>query len=106
MLKKNIKFCGFSTILACDGKCEKAWGISNRPRNQLFNNEDDWEYLSDTELEIAPSNPETYEGGHGKPTDKQLNKWCARECERSQIKDTEKEINLRDFSRRVWNLHS
>ena len=63
MLEKEILYFGQKTRIACDGKCEKAWGINNRPRVQLDkNNIDDFAYLSDDELGIAPVNPGTYEG--------------------------------------------
>ena len=54
-------------VLTCDGKCEKVWGIDSR----LQNNKN--QYLKDVELETAPVNPETYEGGEGK-VPKSMNK--------------------------------
>ena len=50
-------------------------------------NEDDWFYLPDNMLGEAPTDPGTYEGEHGKPTNEaeQHNKWCWRQCERSRI---------------------
>ena len=33
----------------------------------------------------APENPGTSEGTDTKPKDKRHNRWCARECERSQM---------------------
>jgi hypothetical protein len=105
-MTKTVLFCGRSAVLACDGRCDKAWGINKRP--QLYFQEsllvpralapgerprdpDDTVYLGDAELGTAPEDPGTYEGGHGKPsavplTDpSRMNKWCARECERSAI---------------------
>lgn len=63
MIEKQIIWFGEKAVLSCDGKCEKAKGI-----NKGFI--------------IA-------EGGHIKPINKEhrLNKWCARECERSKIKE-------------------
>lgn len=62
-------FAGQPVWIACDGDCAHAWGINWRgPKG-----------------ETAPNDTGTYEGGHGKPTDKRHNKWCARECERSAI---------------------
>jgi hypothetical protein len=87
MIKKNVTCCGKPRVLACDAKCGKAWGISRRP-SRYFNPDediDDYVYEPDSVLGIAPPDPGTYEGGHGKPTCKEerLNKWCYRECERS-----------------------
>jgi hypothetical protein len=84
-------------VICCDRKCHKAWGVGRRPKNQLFlpdvsaTDPDDIEYLSDTELDEAPRDPGTYEGGQAKPINytkpneppARHNKWCIRECERS-----------------------
>lgn len=110
MISKEILYLGKQVILACDGKCDKAWGISNRETIQLDENDlDDIAYLSDNELDVAPKDPGTYEGTHAKPYNNSelLNKWCCRECERSSIfnieeKDIEKK--LKDFSNRVYNI--
>jgi len=113
LLQKQIIFFGQSAMITCDGRCEKAWGIGSRPSVQLSELEDAFEWLSDTELGIAPIDPGTYEGSDGKPTHdgEQLNRWCARECERSSIDrrtigNTVRNIVLRDFNRRVCNFHS
>lgn len=84
---KAIIFFGEPCALACDALCEKAWGRNNRPRRQLGSEEDDYVYLADQDLGVAPEDPGTYEGGHAKPRvpEERLNKWCARECERSVI---------------------
>jgi hypothetical protein len=74
---------GKDLLLACDGMCEKAWGLNGRPRRVLSDNPDDYEFFSDRELGDAPSDPGTYEGGCGKPSRRVHNKWCFRECERS-----------------------
>jgi len=106
MLKQDILFCGFELVLVCDGRCEKAWGINNRPQNQLDpDNEDDYEYLADNELGEAPKDPGTYEGGHAKPRtpEQRMNKWCARECERSSTFKRDEEIKVKDFSVRMAN---
>lgn len=68
----------------CDGMCNKAWGICNRPKRQLSDDPDDYEYLSDNELGEAQIDPGTYEGGYAKPLVQPTihNKWCVRECER------------------------
>lgn len=110
MIEKKIVYCGQKAKIACDGKCEKAWGINSRPIVQLDeDNEDDYAYLSDDELGLAPINPGTYEGGHAKPVKyyDRMNKWCCRECERcsmSKPNEFDKPIVLKDFSKRVYNI--
>lgn len=71
MIKTQITFFGKQVLLSCDGKCEEAYGIN-------------WEY---PKFPPAPADPGTYEGGQPKPTNKAHNKWCARECERSNMED-------------------
>lgn len=109
MLRKEITFCTQPAVLICDGLCSKAWGINNRPQNLLSDDPDDYEFLTDDELGDAPWDPGTYEGGHPKPKTKRatspqtLNKWCARECERSKLlRPGEPEV-LPDFSTRMKN---
>lgn len=84
MFKKEILFYGRKGFLCCDGRCEKAWGRNNRPcviegKNVYF--------LPDNSVGIAPDDPGTYEGCDGKPCNIEssldMNRWCARECERS-----------------------
>lgn len=103
---KNIVYFRQDSVLACDGKCYKAWGINSRPRLYFFDpgapprelregekprNLDDYVFKKDSELGDAPEDPGTYEGDHAKPqlrvlTNSELmNKWCARECERSTV---------------------
>lgn len=103
---KTILFCGRSAVLACDGQCDKAWGINKRPRFYFQESleaarrlakgtpprdPDDYIFVPDDLLGAAPADPGTYEGGHGKPsavplTDpSRMNKWCARECERCAL---------------------
>lgn len=103
-MQKEILYCGCRTIIACDEKCNKAWGVNNRPRINLSEDDDDICYLADDELGEAPADPGTYEGGHSKPPCAEyMNKWCARECERSHLFNIGKEIRLADFSKRVYN---
>lgn len=105
-LVRQVIFFGKPVSLFCDGKCHKAWGINNRPRKQLSKDVDDYEYLADSELKDAPINPGIYEGGEAKPTKaaERLNKWCARECERSVLVSQEKgTMTLPDFSKRIKN---
>jgi hypothetical protein len=106
---KAIVFFGKPKSLSCDGRCDKAWGIELRPR--LYYMEagpcepralrpgeeprdlDDYVYLPDAALGTAPADPGTTEGFEAKPfavriypTQSHLmNKWCARQCERSRI---------------------
>jgi hypothetical protein len=107
ILVKPILFCGTQVVLACDGLCEKAWGINNRPQVQLSDDPDDFEYLADDELGEAPHNPGTYEGRDGKPEDyddpERQNRWCARECERHRLVQVGV-VNLPDFTKRVRNI--
>lgn len=98
--------------VACDGRCDKAWGINGRPRVQLSpTDEDDYAWLADSELGAALADPGTYEGGHAKPSgvvgSEGMNKWCVRECERcvtSAPGESDRPLALRDFTRRVYNI--
>lgn len=109
MITKMITYFGQKAKVACDEKCNKAWGTNSRPTKQLSDDEDDWEWLSDAELGEAPENPGTYEGGHAKPindSDK-MNRWCVRECERCQMShpgEYDKPLKLKDFSKRIQNI--
>ena len=105
---KLITFCGQPAAVACDGKCNKAWGINRRPREQLDPNDpDDEVLLADDELGEAPADPGTYEGDCGKPVsdDEKMNKWCVRECERSEMTDIQgRATRPPDLSRRYYNM--
>lgn len=108
-MEKIIQYVGQYAKVACDEKCNKAWGMNERPTVQLSDDEDDYAYLSDDELGEAPEDPGTYEGGEGKPVDKQgiPNKWCVRECERCSMSSPGKfnePLRLKDFSERVYNI--
>ena len=110
-MQKLITYCGRKMILVCDGKCDKAWGVSSRPKIQLDeNNINDYCFLADSELETAPEDPLTYEGLNmeGKPNNEEEkgNRWCCRECERSSINDLLGEIEVKDFSKRRYNYLS
>lgn len=102
-MEKLITYCGQEAKVGCDEKCHKAWGISNRPKVYLSDDdEDDFTYLSDDELGIAPIDPGTYEGGVAKPTLKteMLNKWCVRACERcvmSKLNESHLPLKLKTF---------
>ena len=95
--------------VVCDEKCNKAWGINNRPHQTLSEDPDDIVWLSDSELGEAPTDPGTYEGGCAKPTNPAQipNKWCVRECERcamSKPGEPDKALAPRDWTRRVYNI--
>ena len=108
-MEKIIQYFDQPCKVACDEKCEKAWGINNRPRVQLSDDPDDYAFLSDDELGEVPIDPGTYEGGHGKPIFKAgiPNEWCVREFERcfkSRPGEYEKQPILPDFSKRRYNI--
>ena len=104
-----ITYFGQRARVICDRQCQKAWGIQNRPRVQLSEDEDDYAFLADGELGEAPINPGTYEGGIGKPLrpDKFPTKWCVRECERCAMSapgEYEGDLAPKDFSARLYNM--
>jgi hypothetical protein len=108
MIQKEIIYFGQKAIIACDEKCNKAWGINNRSRIQLDeNDEDNYVWLTDGELGEAPDDPGIYEGFEmcGKPKSKEdrLNKWCCRECERC-FKSSPGPIMLNNFDERIYNI--
>lgn len=111
MIIKRLTFAGQAATHACDGKCNKAWGRNGgRPNVQISGNEDDYAYLADGEIDEAPIDPGTYEGGHTKPLAAEgpddINKWCLRECERAWISPPGKPDatpELPDFSVRFYN---
>ncbi len=99
-------------VLSCDGRCDKAWGINGRPKLYFQEEEgqprrlkkreeprdpDDYVYVRDSELGKAPGPGATVgvaEGSDMKPSaeplvdGERMNKWCARECERSGWSET------------------
>jgi hypothetical protein len=106
--RRVISF-GSPAVVCCDAQCSKAWGINSRPKIVLSDDPDDIAYLADSELDEAPANPGTYEGGCAKPytTAERLNKWCVRECERSSMSKTgrnDEVVEAPDFSRRRYNM--
>jgi len=107
--QKEIIFAGKKCSVACDGKCSKAWGINLRPRKYFDEDSpDDYVWLSDDELGDAPDNPESYKDGQGKPQCRKdrLNKWCVRECERSQLETVGVEMILPDLTNPSPNIKS
>lgn len=127
-------YFGSDVLLICDMECDKAWGINNRPRiwvedeNQTIypnsnyhdiqqnpnapkiNDIDNYVHLADGELGIAPRDAGTYEGSDAKPYKPSIhNKWCARECERCNmigLRDLPigESETLRDYSKRHYNM--
>lgn len=107
-MEKIISYFGQPVKVACDEKCNKAWGLNTRMRIHFSDDEDDYAFMADDELPEAPDDPGTYEGIDGKPTSPSLapNKWCVRECERctmSRQGEHEKPLELPDFSVRRFN---
>ena len=113
-LSRAITYCGRDAVLACDGKCSKAWGINGgRPKISFDPKDpDDYAYLPDQDVGEAPDQSDIGEGGHGKPRhpEDRLNKWCARECERSSILSGDDMASpadhLPDFSNLHYNMPS
>jgi hypothetical protein len=110
---KTITFAGQSAVVLCDGNCRKAWGVNSRPKVVLTKgDDDDYFYIPDGELGVAPEDPGTYEGGCGKPSPEdgpdRMNTWCVRECERSLFLDPRRDAfeHPMNFSRKVYNSHA
>lgn len=105
MIAKLITAYGKPTVLFCDANCEKAFGISTRPKIQLSDDPDDYAFLADGELGEAPRDTGNYEGECGKPYGGDfLNKWCFRQCERSESSSTPRAlIELKDWAVRQYN---
>lgn len=118
MIVKTItRNFGQQATHACDGKCNKAWGISSRPsipsraERDRSANPDDYAFLADDELGEAPVHPGTTEGECGKPINAKgpadINKWCLRECERGWMSEPGQPNtppDLPDFSVRFYNI--
>ena len=103
MLITELTAYGRSVNLVCDQKCEKAWGILQREKVKLSSDDEYFEYMADGELGIAPENLQTYEGDDAKPLDRQHNRWCLRECERSCSDVSPKIPTPLDFTKRIRN---
>ena len=58
-MEKIITYFDKQVKVACDEKCEKAWG-GTRPKEKLSDDDDDVVYLSDSELGKAPVDPGTF----------------------------------------------
>ncbi len=104
-LRKEVPYMGQPVALMCDGKCNKAWGLNSRPKKMLSDNEDDYVFLSDGELGEAPDGETlgTFEGFQTKPSatpltnGEDMNKWCARECERCRMIDRDEKYEPVDM---------
>mgnify|MGYP003404605358 FL=1 len=130
-MEKIIQYFGQKAKVACDEKCNKAWGGNSRPRiypeisdtkifglgdDSIYPDDDsidvnDYGYCSDLELPEAPIKSDGDEGGDFKPINKNEigNKWCVRECERcvmSKPNEYDKPLKLKDFSKRLYNFYS
>ena len=111
MITRQITYAFKPMAHTCDGRCDKAWGINNRPMVEYDTDDpDDTAWKADGELPMAPANPGTYEGGDGKPSSgpvtaetARINKWCVRECERSMLLRPDQSLTVIDLSRRVYN---
>ena len=109
---RSITYRGTPALLACDGRCSHAWGRF-RPRTyQNPQDPDDYIAASDDEAGPCPLRGMELdaEGGDLKPSDPgDMNKWCARSCERSvvcPIIGTAALIELADWSRPFANKPS
>lgn len=113
MIKKEIRAFGRNLMIACDAKCEKAFGLNGRPSIQLSNDEDDICWLADDEVGVAPESGKTFiksEGFEMKPhpdfPEDRLNKWCFRECERCKSAEIGEKLEIPDWSVRRYNQPS
>jgi hypothetical protein len=104
MITKSILAYGKRLTLACDGRCDKAWGINGRERRMLTSDPDDYVFVADGDLGTAPACTGVWEGGDGKPsavplTDgSAMNRWCLRECERSDSFEEGEAVSAPDMS--------
>jgi hypothetical protein len=108
-MEKTITYCGIQAKVGCDEKCNKAWGITLRPKEQLSDDFEDVVYLSDDELGDAPKYPKCWEGGDGKPTcdEEKMNKWCIRQCERCVMTEygrQDETLVYKDWCVRRYNI--
>jgi len=89
---KKINYFMVPHYLICDGDCDHAWGINWDGRKKRK----------------APACTGTWEGGHGKPNcyhqAELMNKWCARECERSIMLRREKDEKFYEDSKEIYEI--
>ena len=101
LLARAIVFCGRPLVLVCDGRCDLAWGNDRRPRISHSADPDDFTWVGDDDPMCSPGAPApgdlSSEGDELKPStaalansdSSRMNKWCARQCERSRMRDPE-----------------
>lgn len=109
LLTTEIRWFDKQCLVVCDRRCDKAWGHNgHRPAISESDDADNIVWLADTEVGIAPIESQVLEGGDGKPTEPpaQHNKWCVRECERSNVVRRNEIITCLDWSKRVFNQPS
>ncbi|MBP1309209.1 hypothetical protein JOD82_002229 [Paenibacillus sp. 1182] len=109
MITKEVTAFGMKVMIGCDAKCDRAFGINGRPKEQLSDDPDDYAFLSDDKAGVAPESGKTKivsEGGDMKPVkpEERLNRWCCRECERCEMGAIGEEIWLKDWSKPVYNM--
>lgn len=92
----------FGATVACDGKCSKAWSLTNRPKELLDPNDPtDVVWFADGEIKEAPISGEKPSGPEA------MNQWCVKQCERSELFPLDcdrRRMEMVDFSKRVYNL--
>jgi len=101
-MDKVITFMQQPMRIACDERCNKAWGRNARPRVEV---DGDLQWMSDDELGTAPVHSGTTEGEDAKPINKAEfgNKWCVRQCERcacSRMGESHLPVEFPDFTKR------
>jgi hypothetical protein len=95
--------------LACDARCDKAWGVNGRRVRagntiQMSDDEEDVVYLADHETGTSPFQGMTCVEDGTKPTTRSdHNRWCLRECERSRVVEVGEQIAAPDFGTRLYN---
>lgn len=102
----EIPYTDNDTWISCDGKCDKAFGLAERPISENSLAEGDFEWLADDEVGDAPEVSCHTIDGENKP---QLitelhNKWCIVHCERSILMTLGQEATLPNFDKRVPNI--
>jgi len=104
LLATDIQWFGRRCLAICDRNCAKAWGLNgDRPKINLSEDADDVVWLADDEVGLAPDSG-TWEGGEGKPDrPDRHNKWCVRECERSEVIEVEQPIECNNWKTRIYN---
>jgi hypothetical protein len=104
LLTTEIQWFGRRCLAICDRNCDKAYGLNgDRPQISLSEDADDVAWLADNEVGPSPESG-TWEGGHGKPDHPDRhNKWCVRECERSEVIEVGQLIECKNWKTRIYN---